>query len=387
MKCIYCNTEVNSEFNICPNCGKTLQIVPDYSVYDDDDINVLLESTKDVESKNNKAYIRAKREEEKKQKLEAAKRKQMKKTVTIVAICCICLLILGFGAKIIIDISNNNSYDHQMKLASGAMFKNNNSEAEKYFLRALELNPEDVKVRLELAELYTRMDKTDASILYLKDVLKLDATNKTAFSMLIDIYEELNDLNSILALRDSTKDSAVLTLFEAYMVDAPSIKTEGGIYANPISIYLAAGNNLTIYYTLDGTDPTINGIQYTGAKPIELSEEGTYVLKVVCKNKKGVYSPLVSESFQIKFEAPALPVVTPDGGVLLSKSDRITITVPDGCSAYYTWDRTDPTIHSTKYIAPITAPVGYNILSVIIIDDTTGLQSAIYRGAFEFEEE
>ena len=49
MYCIYCGTEIKSEYKNCPKCGKALQMVPDYSIYDEDDINLILESTNDVE--------------------------------------------------------------------------------------------------------------------------------------------------------------------------------------------------------------------------------------------------------------------------------------------------------------------------------------------------
>ena len=58
MKCIKCGAEVKSEFKICPYCGEPIQMVPDYSIYDEEDINVILEETKDVKSTKNKAYMK-----------------------------------------------------------------------------------------------------------------------------------------------------------------------------------------------------------------------------------------------------------------------------------------------------------------------------------------
>ena len=36
MKCIYCGKELAEGELFCPACGKAVQIVPDYNVYDDD---------------------------------------------------------------------------------------------------------------------------------------------------------------------------------------------------------------------------------------------------------------------------------------------------------------------------------------------------------------
>ena len=55
----------------------------------------------------------------------------------------------------------------------------------------------------------------------------------------------------------------------------------------------------------------------------------------------------------------------------------VTVTVPDGCSAYYTGDGSTPTAASHLYTQPIKVPEGNNILSVVIIDHTTKLSSDV----------
>ena len=48
MKCINCGAEIKSEFKNCPYCGSAIQIVPDYSVYDEDNINIIVENANDT---------------------------------------------------------------------------------------------------------------------------------------------------------------------------------------------------------------------------------------------------------------------------------------------------------------------------------------------------
>ena len=36
MKCIYCGEELGDNSVFCSKCGKAVQIVPDYNMYDDD---------------------------------------------------------------------------------------------------------------------------------------------------------------------------------------------------------------------------------------------------------------------------------------------------------------------------------------------------------------
>ena len=92
---------------------------------------------------------------------------------------------------------------------------------------------------------------------------------------------------------------------------------------------------------------------------------------------------MASAKYEIEFEVPDAPEIDPDGGTFGAQTD-ITITVPENCKVYYTWDSSDPSAASTEYTAPIPVPEGNNVLSVIAIDQNTGKCSDIYRSRFEF---
>ena len=384
MKCINCGAEIKTEFNICPYCGKSLQMVPDYSIYDEEDINVIIEGAKELEIKKSKGLSKKEREQREKEKqkaLELMKQKKTKMTIVITAVACVLLLVFGVVAKVIIDNVNENSFDYQMKIADSAMFKGDIDSAEKYYLKALSLEADNVSVRLELADLYLKKDNESEAIRLLMEAVKLEPTNTSAFGMLLDIYEDNDDLDSILALKKDVTDEKVLNLFSKYIVEAPSSNLPGGTYSDNVKLKLFAKKGFEIYYTLDGSNPKTNGTLYKNA--FEIIGDGMHTLKIVAKNSLGVYSEVITETFVISYEAPADPVVTPDGGTFYAPT-YVYISVPEGCTAYYTWDRTAPTIFSSMYLSPILIPEGYNVLSVIIVDNETGLSSGIYRGMFEY---
>ena len=62
---------------------------------------------------------------------------------------------------------------------------------------------------------------------------------------------------------------------------------------------------------------------------------------------------------------PKAPKVTPKSGDY-NKKTEIKITVPDGCKAYYAFD-SEPDLNSTVYEQPISMPVGYHRLNVILV--------------------
>lgn len=384
MKCIKCGAEVKSEFNMCPYCGNPVQMVPDYSVYDEDDINVLLEETKGVESKNNKAYIKEQKEKQeraKKRAMEKARLQKARNQKILIIGACVALVLVIVLAVSAVKMTNNSSYDYQMKQADAAMFKGDIENAEKYYLKALSLSSEDIKVRLELAELYIEKGDTDNALKYLNEVLAKDSSNLDMYKLFYKVYTSTGDDEAILELTKDITDSKILAIFSDYVVDAPEISHEGDTYGEALKLTIKAKKGTEAYYTLNGTDPKRNGIKYSDV--IELLEEGEYTLKVVAKNTSGYYSEVISETYIISFEAPADPEINPDGGTYTTPT-YVYIKVPTGCTAYYTWDKTDPTVESNVYNSPLLVPEGYNILSVIIINDNSGLQSSIYRGAFEY---
>ena len=72
-----------------------------------------------------------------------------------------------------------------------------------------------------------------------------------------------------------------------------------------------------------------------------------------------------------------MPNVMPSGGTY-TEPQMITIQMPFDCTAYYTWDGSDPTEASMKYTGPLEMPQGNQVLSVILVN-SVGLKSSVYR--------
>lgn len=71
-------------------------------------------------------------------------------------------------------------------------------------------------------------------------------------------------------VEDSKKHVSELTFSEK--INVPNCSQEGGFYKTDISINLSTDKpDLTIYYTVDGTQPTLNSTKYSG--PIKISDK------------------------------------------------------------------------------------------------------------------
>lgn len=388
MNCFNCGAQVTDEHKTCPYCGKSLQIVPDYNIFDDDDISVLMEATPQTpkpavnKSKENAERIRARKEREKQKKLE--RRKKIQLVVILLAVILICgiLFCAFFIISDEIEKKNANSFSYQVNLAEEALEAGDYELAESYYLRALELNNNDLEVRFTLADMYKNNNMTAKMLNMYNEIIDIDGQNYTAYKALFQYYNANNDVESILKLRSTVTSDRIMALFQEYAVENPRIYLAGGTYSGAIDVMVSANMNYEIYYTIDGTDPTVNGILYTGT--IKIDQTGMVTLKVAAKNDKGVFSNIIQETYYLEFEAPAAPVVSPDGGAF-DEVTYISIVVPSGCTAYYSWDGIDPTMDSLtkfEYTDPIIVPSGENVLRVIIYDNKTGFASETYRKIF-----
>ena len=92
-------------------------------------------------------------------------------------------------------------------------------------------------------------------------------------------------------------------------------------------------------------------LRKTGKKykePILLEKEGTTEIRAIVVNMKGIPSGVISQTYTIEFPIADAPAVTPSTG-RYTDPQKITITVPDGYTAYYTTDGSEPTASSEKY--------------------------------------
>lgn len=383
MKCIYCGKELAEGELFCPACGKAVQIVPDYNVYDDDYLKEVLaqenqKKTATTDIKKKTASVTSTAQPSGKGANQKQKKKQMMIIGGVIAVICVLVLVLVLvGAGI--QKKHANSFDYQVSLAEEAYKKGNMNDTITYYENALSLDKNNIEVRLILAGIYEKQKNDDAALVLYQEVLKIDSANREACKGLIAIYEKQKNYDAIIELSDAV-DTSLADLFTDYQVQKPKFSIESGVYDGAQTLMLSSDAGDSVFYTTDGSDPMEKGLMYTNSIPLGENNH-TYVIKAVCMNDKNLYSDVVTNQYQIKIPAPDIPIVTPDGGDF-GVETTVSVTVPDGCSAYYTWDGSTPTSASSRYAGPLTILEGNNVLSVIMIDNKTHLSSEVYRGNF-----
>ena len=379
MRCTHCNAIIPEGWMRCPRCGKEVQIVPDYNPLDDvltqevkgsvEDVTRQLQ-TKDVrdfgrrqevyQSKATRVLsqeeldeIQAGRERAARNRSRAeAKRKQQERKKQLVrrrrkVLLILFLVLLIFGA------------------AFGYFLKDDPAFA-KYVKHAIGKNAQRAEAYSGLAETYMEQDEGDEAESVFLSAIASYPSNEELYRAAISFYEETKQLDKISEILEDCDDESVLSSLKAYVSTEPVFSLDDGKYSEVQEVTLSASGE-TIYYTTDGTNPPSSSTKYT--EPILLNEEGKTQIKAIAYNKKKIPSLVVSKTYEIEFPVADAPVVTPSTGQY-STATQISITVPEGYTAYYTTDGSTPTTESSLYTGPIEMPEGQTLFSTVLVGKT-----------------
>lgn len=368
MRCPKCHAEIEEGYLYCKNCGEEIRIVPDYDPQVEDMLSgslkdVVKEAQQNASEKaagvqsaagqsgektasNAGASASRKTEGTSRTAGNGRKRHSRKRRLTE-GVFCIC--ILAIAGLISVTLFRRNSYDYQYQLAVKAAADNDADRALKYLSRAMELEPDQTYMWLFKAQIEKDSGDREAAEESCRYILsKLDPDNQEVYTMLIEMYIEEGDLDSVKDTLSRCPVQAVKNSFADYIAAVPTASFADGIYYDTMEIELDA-DGLDIYFTTDGTKPTVNSTKYEG--PIRLTE-GSNTIRAVAVSPKGVLSDEAIFSYEISYLEAEPPVVSPDSGEYPAEVE-IVVQVPDGCTVLYTLDGSLPTLDSAVYEAPV----------------------------------
>lgn len=378
-------------------------------------------------------------EAEQKKIPQTAQKKKKKKNKKKIAITCTVIAVvlaiaIGGGIYVLNNVHFNlTSYDDYYRMASKEYkrsdYKIALSDAEAALKKAqrtyekasTDSKKEDAKkdlieVRKLIVNIYEKTDKIDDDYAdNLRELVKLDTSLADYFVKLAKYYSE-NKPPKVLTdfLRTVDDDNEKVTeALKNYIVPVPDSDKESGSYSQQFAVTLSCEEGSTIWYTLDGQDPSTHGVKYT--EPLKITafrtpddtnkENGVTVLKAITINADKVESKIKEFTYEIILSS-AEPSVTPDSGVYKDYTE-IKIDVPAGSKCYYTIGEgstkpADPDETSTLYIANeaqfkevygadtkekfkiLQIPRGTHIMKFVIIDEY-GIASDVAVRSYNLE--
>lgn len=311
-------------------------------------------------SRQNTGELKRQRQQK---RLEVAKRKRRNLLITLFVI--LALIVAG------VVIVYQNSYTGMIRKGYNAIQSRDYAAAERYFERAVIKDKSRPEAYVGYAEIYIDQDDLDSAEEVFQDAIQTQPSNVKLYQAAIDFYMDTEQIGKISELLQNCEDETVLNAVADYISSAPEFSPEEGAFEEVQEITLTSETGGDIYYTLDGSDPSAeSGTKYT--EPILLQDEGEFEIRAVAVNSKGIPSVVSSGTYTIQFPIVDAPAVTPSTGQY-SQPQQITITVPDGYTAYYTMDGTTPTSSSTQYTGPVTMPENaQTIFMAILVNNNNG---------------
>ena len=251
------------------------------------------------------------------------------------------------------------------------------SEAIPYLEKALTFSESDGKVnlRFSLYDCYVATENTEKAVSMLYNILGVDEYNLEAIVYLENYYEKAGVTDALVELYNKYKDTSASTAVQKYYVEAPKLSLEGGKYNSNIEVGITSDYDFKIYYTTDGSDPTLESTLYTGK--IEISD-GKTTIKCIAVNEYNITSEVVTADYEVEYKQPDAPTISPRSGSYETEQLIVIGNIPAGGKAYYTLDNTTPTDKSTEYTGPFEMPSGNNVLSVVTYDKN-GLKSEVVK--------
>lgn len=181
-----------------------------------------------------------------------------------------------------------------------------------------------------------------------------------------------------IAMAAGFSDSSVSS--GAYVIQSsaatPTFSPVAGTYVTAQTVAIvSATSGASIFFTTDGTTPTISSTLYTGAITVSASE----TVKAIAVKAGFNNSAVGSAAYAIQ-SAAATPTFSPSPGPYVSAQTVAIASSTSGAAIYYTTDGTVPTTSSTLYSGPLTVSASETIKAIAVKAGFTN--SSVGSGAY-----
>lgn len=404
MRCRRCGAYIADGVLRCEKCGEDIRIVPDYNPLDDvlaaqvkgsiDGSETPLENmeyataslrtvrntrrnsdrnkTSERQTLSNTSRSRELTPEQRRRraaKKKALKKKKRQRAMLITAFFAIILFLFGF-------VLYQFSYSAQVKKGYKKLTQKEYSKSEEYFKKAIKKKPERGDAYKGIVDLYIAEDDIDKAEELLLSAIDDHPESSEVYEATFYFYVSTKNEGEIPVLLDEA-DEKIQNSLTYFQCGVPKFSLDDEESFDDVQQLSLESSESAIYYTTDGSNPFTSDSKIKYKEPIQISE-GENTIKAVSVNENNIPSLVVSKTFTVELPIEDAPAVSPSTGQYDDYTE-IRITVPDGYTAYYTMDGTNPTEDSELYTGAIDMPSGSTIFKAVLVNKKGRLSSVTTR--------
>ncbi|MBQ8509988.1 MAG: leucine-rich repeat domain-containing protein [Clostridia bacterium] len=224
-------------------------------------------------------------------------------------------VVLALTVAVIVGITQyNKAREIRSLIEEGDRYLDdlNYEQAIASYQQALNIDEKHRDANLALANVYDQNGNTSYAEAIYEAMLERSPKEAEAYQKLAEIYirEERRDEAQALTstAMENVKSDEIKALFSLTHPDVPSGNPASGTYNERVRVELTAGERDTIYYTVDGTEPTTSSNVYE--KPVIL-RNGTNVLKAIAVNASGYESETMAAEYTVNIQDQTVKVSEP----------------------------------------------------------------------------
>ena len=177
----------------------------------------------------------------------------------------------------------------------------------------------------------------------------------------VSASETLNAIATEVGYLNSSVGTAVYVILTP--AATPTFAPPPGTYSSAQTITISDSTpSSIIYYTTDGTTPTVLSPIYSA--PFVIST--TTTVKAIATAPGFNQSAVGTAVYTLSFPTAATPTFSPVAGTYMSPQTVTISSTTAGAAIYYTTDGTTPTIASNLYISPVSVPTTTTLKAIAV---------------------
>ncbi len=376
MKCPNCGEELGEGYLYCEKCGEEIRIVPDFEPEIENSIietlSALAEDVSPDTSQEDEVT-----QEEFPDESNPVTGKRLVITLSMLFVFAIGFLVIYFARPGYKEESLQNKIDNAKAAYAGKEY----TEAANLYNDVLK-EQKDCETLIAYADCLYEIGEADRALSNYYAAIDMEPENEMAYARIIAMYESQEAYEEINALLINSNSEKIRTQFQNYLAITPVYNYEGGHYNQVIPLKITAPTTGDVYYTLNGTDPMRYGTLYT--TPIFL-RGGVYNVRAVYINDYGICSDVANVQFVVEGTKPKEPEIELVSG-LYTTPQKISVTVPQGCTVYYTTNGSAPNENSFIYGEPIPMKEGVSNYRFVAISEE-GVYSEVVARSYQLNVE